>query len=258
MTTCRFAFHLLLAAATALLPLPAADAACNAHSGARTTALVELYTSEGCSSCPPAERELARLREALDPDAAALALALHVGYWDYTGWKDPYAQAAFAERQGWLAHANRQPTLYTPEFFVGGAELGPRDGALRARVRRLNTKPAAAKIRLEAGIAADGALALVAEARAADEPAALYVALTESGLVSTVTRGENSGRRLEHDHVVRAWIGPVRLVDGRARLARAIALPAGWNRTQLELVAFVQDERSGTVLQALGARGCAH
>jgi hypothetical protein len=84
----------------------------------------------------------------------------------------------------------------------------------------------------------------------------LYLALAESGLSSSVRRGENSGATLAHDHVVREWIGPVRFSAGSAKLQREIALPPAWKRANLELVAFVQDLRTGSVLQALSANQC--
>ncbi len=254
----RIAHRTVVATLAATLPLTG-FAACEAQSGPKTAALVELYTSEGCSSCPPADQQLSRLHQVLDPTATVVPLALHVGYWDYIGWKDPYAQSAFEQRQSWLVHTNRHDTVYTPQFFVGGAELRSWRGALADKVRQLNAAPAAAAIHVRAAVAADGSLTLDAEAKtlAAAGPAALYLALAESGLASSVTRGENSGSTLKHDHVVRAWIGPVRLVAGAAKVQREIALPADWNRARLELVAFVQDERSGGVLQALSARQCA-
>src|SRR4029077_17045378 len=129
MNSRRFAICTLVAASSAALPA-AGLAACDARSGPKTAALVELYTSEGCSSCPPADRQLSRLRQALDSAAEVVPLALHVGYWDYIGWKDAYAQEAFGERQSWLVHANQQTTVYTPQFFVGGAELRLWRGAL--------------------------------------------------------------------------------------------------------------------------------
>jgi len=186
-------------------------------------------------------------------------LALHVDYWDYIGWKDAYAQASFGERQSWLVRANQQKTVYTPQFFVGGAELRAWRGGLRDKVRQLNAQPAAAAIRIQASLAPGGALALSAEATTPGgaEPAVLYLALAENGLASKVTRGENNGATLAHDHVVRVWIGPIRLVAGTARVQREIALPAAWSRAQLELIGFVQDERSARVLQALSARQCA-
>ncbi len=119
--------------------------------------------------------------------------------------------------------------------------------------------PAAADIRVRASIAPNGALALNAEATARTGAglAALFLALAESDLASKVTRGENSGVTLAHDHVVREWIGPIRLTGGAAQVQRDIALPAAWNRARLEVVAFVQDERSGGVLQAGSANQCA-
>ena len=253
-----FTLCMFLAASAAALP-PTAFAACDARSGPNTAALVELYTSEGCSSCPPADQQLSRLRQALDASAEVVPLALHVGYWDYIGWKDPYAQDRFGERQSWLVRANQQKTVYTPQFFVGGTELRAWRGGLRDKVRQLNARPAAAAIRVRASITPTGALALKAEAtaRAGTGPAALYLALAENGLVSKVMRGENSGVTLAHDHVVRVWIGPVRLSEGATRVERDIALPAAWRRARMELVAFVQDERSGGVLQALSAQQCA-
>jgi hypothetical protein len=249
---------MLAAAFPAALPVPA-FAGCDVRSGPNTAALIELYTSEGCSSCPPADKQLSRLREALDPAAEVVPLALHVGYWDYIGWKDPYAQDKFAKRQSWLVRANRQQTVYTPQFFVGGAELRAWRGGLRDKVRQLNAAPAAAAIHVSANLGSNGELALKAEAtaRPGTEPAALYLALAESGLVSKVTRGENGGVTLAHDHVVRAWIGPVRLSNGVARVQRDIALPAAWNRARLEVAAFVQSERDGSVLQAVRAQQCA-
>lgn len=254
----RIAARCMLVTATAAALPQVAYAACDVRSGPKTAALVELYTSEGCSSCPPADQQLSSLRQALDPAALVVPLALHVGYWDYIGWKDPYAQSGFGERQSWLVRANRRETVYTPQFFVGGAELRSWRGGLRDRVRELNALPAAAELRVRARVAPNGALALDAEAtaRPGTAPAALYLAIAESGLASKVTRGENSGATLAHDHVVRAWIGPVPLTAGAARVRRDIALPAGWDRSRLDVVAFVQDDRSGGVLQALSAGQC--
>ena len=244
-----------MVAAGALFLTNQALAACELASGARTAALVELYTSEGCSSCPPADRQLARLREALDPGAQAVPLALHVGYWDYIGWKDPYAQPSFAARQEWLVHANRQRTLYTPQFFVSGAELRAARTSLREAVRRVNETPAAAEIRVSAAAASKETLRLSAQASAASRaPLELYVALSESALVSKVVRGENAGVTLEHDHVARHWIGPVRFTGDGARVERDVRLPAAWNRSHLELAAFVQEPDTGRVLQAVGGR----
>lgn len=248
----------LLATSAAVMPVTSFSS-CDVHSGPKTAALIELYTSEGCSSCPPADRMLSQLRQTLGPAAEVVPLALHVDYWDYIGWKDPYAHRAFGERQSWLVNANRQKTVYTPQFFVGGTELRSWRAKLSEQVRRLNALPAGAAIRVQAGSAVSGTLALSAEAKtpAASLPAALYLVITESGLTSQVMRGENSGVTLTHEHVVRAWIGPIRLTDGAARVQRSIELPAEWSRARLDIIAFVQADSSGRVLQALRAQHCA-
>jgi len=242
----------------AATPVAIAGAACDARSGLRTAALVELYTSEGCSSCPPADRQLSQLEHALDAAAEAVPLALHVGYWDRLGWADRFAQDGFALRQEWLAQANRQRTVYTPEFFVAGSEIRSWRGSLRDVVRDVNARPAAAAIRLHAAVSSGNVITLDASATATADKAStvLYLAIAENGLVSQVMAGENKDATLRHDHVVREWLGPFRLYGGHAQVRREIRLPASWQRDRLEAVAFVQDERSGVVLQALRTAPC--
>jgi hypothetical protein len=252
----------LATAAAAALPV-VASAACDARSGPTTTALIELYTSEGCSSCPPADRALKNLRQTLDPAADAVPLALHVGYWDELGWKDPFAQAAFGERQSWLVHLNQHRTVYTPHFFVNGGELRGWQSGLRDQVHALNALPAAADLHLQSRISSAGALSLQIDAAirptaaVGQDSLALYVAVTEDGLQSVVTRGENGGVTLSHDHVVRQWLGPIALRDGSAQTQNEFALPPLWKRSQLTALAFVEDQRTGQVLQAVSTAQCA-
>jgi hypothetical protein len=252
----RFLLACSMVAGSAAFLTPAAHAACELHSGPRTAALVELYTSEGCSSCPPADRQLSRLREVLDANAVVVPLSLHVTYWNYIGWIDPFGQRVFDERHHLMVRANGQRTLFTPQFFVGGTELRATRTGLREQVRRVNESPAGAVIKLHAALARAEALALEVSASAPknSDALALYVALAESRLVSRVARGENAGATLEHDHVVRTWIGPIPFGADGARVRQEIPLPSAWKRPDLELVAFVQHEHSGRVLQAVGGR----
>ncbi|MEP6658010.1 MAG: DUF1223 domain-containing protein [Betaproteobacteria bacterium] len=233
-------------------------AACEARSGPTTAALVELYTSEGCSSCPPADRALRRIREVAGATATVVPLALHVDYWDGIGWKDPFSKPAFGTRQSRLVHLNQHAVVYTPHFFVGGMELGG-SGMLGDEVRRQNVRPARADIQIKADLTPSGTLVVDVEAttHGSVEPAALYLAVTESGLESKVTRGENAGSTLAHDHVVREWIGPIRLAAGALRTRREVAIPATWSSTRLNVVGFVEDETTGGVLQAISAGNCA-
>lgn len=236
---------------------------CTVKSGPRTAALVELYSSEGCSSCPPADLRLNALRQELGAgaDAASLVvpLALHVTYWDQIGWKDPLAQAQFDARQAELLRHQPRHVAYTPQFFVGGTELRGWDTQLPAAIRRINATAAAVNISLSATPGAAGKLLLEAEAAAPDARTGgeLYVAISESGIVSKVLRGENRGATLHHDAAVRLWLGPVSLAQGRAQLRREVNLPANWRAEQLHVVAFVQRAGGSAILQAVSTAQCA-
>lgn len=248
--------------ASTVTPLAATAAGCAVSSGPTTTALVELYTSEGCSSCPPADAAVGRLDHALADGARAVPIALHVDYWDSIGWKDPFAQAGFGARHSWRVATLGKRTVWTPHFFVSGAEARDWRETLASQVARVNAEPARANLALDARVGADGKLVIDARgtlaAQAAGQGAkpALYLALTESQLSSKVTRGENGGATLHHDHVVRSLIGPIDFSDGRAELRRSLALPADWKRDGLALVGFVEDEASGRVLQAATTGQC--
>ena len=140
--------RVLIAAALAATMPAAHAAACQATSPKNTVALVELYTSQGCSSCPPADRWLSQLPSRID-SSRAVPLALHVGYWDYIGWKDPFAKREFNDRQSQLAALNGNRTRYTPGVFVQGRETNWSSGAFDAQLRAVNQRPAAATITLD-------------------------------------------------------------------------------------------------------------
>jgi hypothetical protein len=245
----------MIAALTAAVLGPASAApACTAKSGAHTVALVELYTSEGCSSCPPADRFLAARRAAGLTPSQAVLLSLHVDYWNHIGWKDPYSRKAYTERQRWLSDLARTRTIYTPEFFVGGKELRNWDEGLHAAVGRINAQPARAHIAMRMTPGPTGLGMQVNASGAAG--ASLHLALVESGIATRVAAGENRGRTLQHDFVVREWLEPVTLGgDGRAQLNQMLAIPANAVRAKLGVAAFVQTEQ-GEVLQALSMDTC--
>ncbi|MBC7685173.1 MAG: DUF1223 domain-containing protein [Bdellovibrionales bacterium] len=230
---------------------------CDVKSGAATAALVELYTSEGCSSCPPADRALGQLRRMLAPDAVAVPLALHVTYWDRIGWKDVFAQKTFDARQAQLLDSGRRKVAYTPQFFVNGSELRDWSGDLPAAVRRTNAIPAPLTITLKTSFAGGGTLLLEAAVSARDPRTSgqLYVALSESALVSTVLRGENQGLTLRHDDTARLWLGPFSLERGSALMRQQVLLPAGWQRERLQALAFVQAP-DARILQAVSTAQC--
>ncbi|HWT70620.1 MAG TPA: DUF1223 domain-containing protein [Oxalicibacterium sp.] len=231
---------------------------CEVKSGPATAALVELYTSEGCSSCPPADRQLSRLNE-LAPGAAIVPLSLHVTYWDQIGWKDVFAQPRFDDRQSALLAGKPNHVVYTPQFFVSGAELRSRRDNLPNAVRQINARPAPVAITLKTAAIDNGKAALDVDVQSNKAPVAgdLYVALSENDLTSHVLRGENSGATLHHDNTVRLWLGPVALANGSAHLHQEVSLPAAWKRQHLQAVAFVQEPNQGRVLQALSTAQCA-
>lgn len=236
--------------------------ACIATSGEFTAALVELYTSEGCSSCPPADRYLSELN--VKPGMGfVIPIGLHVTYWDALGWKDAAAQRLFDERQAALVAAHHGRLVYTPQFFLNGVELRAWQDALPAAIHRANARPAPVVITLHAATEkSNDALALdvhIAPRGGARIDGALYLALTESALLSHVARGENRGATLAHDDVARVLIGPIALDQAQAQagidIRRRVPLLPQWQRTHLRIVAFVQDAR-GDIVQALSVGPC--
>jgi len=246
-----------LLAAVALNIGPAlAAGSCTAQSPAYRVALLELYTSEGCSSCPPADQFVRELRGAGVTPQQAVVMSMHVDYWNYIGWKDPFSRAAFTERQRWLSDLAGSRTIYTPEFFVGGKELRGWSNGVPAAVKRVNDMPAQANIGISVGAAGSSGLPVEVKASAVHD-AKLYIALVEGGVASQVNAGENKGRLLHHDFVVREWLPPVSLAAGStaATVSRTIALPAGASPAKLGVSAFVQSDK-GEVLQALNLPVC--
>src|SRR3954471_20081654 len=246
----------LLAVLAALFAAVAHGQKCTARSGDKTAALVELYTSEGCDSCPSADRWLSALGATYRPELL-VPLALHVDYWDYIGWKDPYAKREFSQRQRRLSQLQRASFVYTPQVLFQGRDFPAWGSAEFDRMlARINAQPARASLELEiVGFAAE-AMRLRVRAGVADPATAsravLYVTTFENRLESRVAAGENQGRLLHHDHVALEWQGPFGL--GERELALRL-LPKG-KPDASGVAAFVQDRASAEVLQALALPGC--
>ncbi|HSA89801.1 MAG TPA: DUF1223 domain-containing protein [Burkholderiales bacterium] len=240
-----------------VLVLPVHAAQCVSESGPGTAALVELYTSEGCSSCPPAERWLGTLSNRYS-GTAVVPLALHVDYWDYIGWKDPYAKREFSLRQRKLSQLQRLALVYTPQVVLQGRDFrrwGTR--AFDEAVERINSQPAKARLKLSLVRADAQGLEVEASAELL-KPASdvvLYLAAYRSRLESRVTAGENRGRILTHDHVVLEWLGPFD-VETRRIERRMLPLLPGASAANSGVAAFVQDRRTAEVLQALLRPAC--
>jgi hypothetical protein len=228
---------------------------CRAVSAAQLRPLVELYTSEGCDSCPAADRWLAAQFPAADTGTQALALAFHVDYWDRLGWTDRFASAAYTQRQYAAMRANGATFVYTPQVLLQGHDLQAWQDAGASAARSAARAPARATIALDARRSTDKTTVSV-DVQLADASmrtdAQVVVAYADSGLSSDVRAGENRGKRLLHDHVVRALQAAGGADDhGHLSATFQFAQPreAG---TAPTLVAFVQRLSNGDVLQSLG------
>ncbi len=258
----------LLAAALALAPAALVQAApvglhCEAHSPVNRMAVVELYTSEGCSSCPPADRWLSALNEsALADDERVLPLALHVDYWDYIGWKDRFADPTYTSRQRQIAAQNKLRNIYTPQVVMSGSDTRKwyDAGTVLSRIEAINAQPSPVALSLSAMPAESPGGAGPARLTATVMPsivdagalpagaATVHLMLFENGLASNVSRGENAGRKLTHDRVVRHWARPAPLQADKL-VRRTIELPADSKPDNMGLAVFVQGG-DGQIVQA--------
>jgi hypothetical protein len=190
----RNALHLALA----VLAVPsafAAEASCSVQASAQAPTVVELYTSEGCSSCPPADRWLSKLKARSD----VVALAFHVTYWDRLGWKDRFANPAYTQRQVQQQRSNGARYSYTPQIVV--------DGIDRPAWGTLPMTDARAPATVQVTLAREGERYAARVLPVAGAPARLagFWAVTENGHATAVKAGENHGATLAHDFVVREY-----------------------------------------------------
>jgi hypothetical protein len=218
--------------------------------GVAPFALVELFTSEGCSSCPPADALLAELdAHARATDAKIYPLSFHVDYWNGLGWSDPFSDASYSDRQGAYAHALGGGT-FTPNMIVNGADsfVGSDEAhAARAIETALASRPASA-IAIDADLRGD-TVNVHFRTTGAPSDAKIVVALVQASATSIATRGENSGRTLHHVDVVRALTSVAVAADGETR----VAVPSALARDGAAVVAWVQEPSTMRVVAAARA-----
>jgi hypothetical protein len=213
-------------------------------------AVVELFTSEGCSSCPPADAVLGELvQDARTHGRRIFPLAFHVDYWNRLGWADRFGDAANSHRQNNYAEALKSERVYTPQIIVNGAEefVGSDKEQAKKTIAAALKKPASATVKLGVKKEKEG-LEIAFEVAGAPQGAVLNIAVAERGLETKVRRGENEGRSLRHDNVVRAF-RTVQLSDG-AKGTVELTPPADVVRKNAAVVAFVQEHGNGAVLGA--------
>jgi hypothetical protein len=218
----------------------------------RTPVLVELFTSEGCDTCPPADKFLQKLSlEQPIEGIEIIAMAQHVDYWNRLGWIDPFSSPLFSKRQNYYATFFKHDSVYTPQIIVNGTrELRGKDGM----------KPIE-----EAGKDSTGIIKLSIESATANtvslnikitklpkisnsDHAIVTLAVTEDDLSSKVLRGENSGRKLNHMSIVRMLRNIGEASPDESVLLAEITLEKSWKRDDLSVVAFVQEAESRRVL----------
>lgn len=232
--------------------------------GVRSPVIVELFTSEGCSSCPPADVALAQLQQT-QPVAGAEVIALgeHVDYWNYIGWSDPFSSAAFSARQETYARAlGQQDRVYTPQMIVDGQTEfngSAMNKALEAIAKAARSPKADVRIVIPETKTQKDNQEVRLNVSVKNLPpvdrgdvAEVILALTEDNLSSNVTRGENSGRKLAHTAVVREMraLGRVDPATKTFDSEKTMAIADGWKRDELRVVVFVQERAHRRVLGA--------
>jgi hypothetical protein len=226
-------------------PAPATD---------RVPVVVELFTSEGCSSCPPADVVLSKLaKEAPAAGVEVIPLGMHVTYWDELGWKDPASLTLATVRQHDYGRVFGEDRIYTPQAVVDGREelVGSDEGGVRRAIAKAARQPHA-HVTLKTSV--DGE-SLTAEASVAGippdvkEPMASRLIVTEDGLTSIVKRGENGGRTLQHDAVARVVLG----ANVSPSIVFHASLKPEWRRDHLHAVVLLQGRNSQRIWGAATA-----
>ena len=219
------------------------------NSGDRQTAVVELYTSEGCSSCPSADRWLSRLIEAPKDELDVLALAFHVDYWDYLGWKDRFSSAAYTSRQRQLGANNLQQTIYTPEFFVNGMEARGTNNILQ-KIRQANQQQSPLDLKLTVSRDKTSLVLELQSPGERDTNGKIHhrYLVYENNLSTDVKRGENSGEVLKHEQVVRYMSKAKSL---REQNQYRIAIDPDWQAANIGVAVLVTAPGNNYYLQAL-------
>jgi hypothetical protein len=229
-------------------------AECAAKSGAHTVTLLELYTSEGCSSCPPAD---AWLSDLTPNPTQFIPLAFHVDYWDYIGWKDPFAKPAYTHRQRATASFAGTSVIYTPQFVLNGKDFRSWNSKRLAQAIERNQKiasPVALSLRLnntQNAYSVDVQANNLHQAGKVD----VFVAIYENNLSNQVNAGENHGRLLKHDYVVRDLFGAYTL-NAQGTLNKQFTLPPTWNNRAGGVAIFAQNASTGEILQSLALPFC--
>jgi hypothetical protein len=215
-------------------------------------AVVELFTSEGCSSCPPADQLVARLEQE-DKGEPVYILAFHVDYWDRLGWKDAFSDARYTQRQNQYAAWLKLNTIYTPQVVVNGRQemVGSQEASLRKAINSGLLQTPADQLSLSDIREDRGKVDWKYRVAHPRQKQTLVVAVVQRRATTDVKAGENSGRTLSHVQIVRNLTSTAIAADGSG--AGNLLLPAGIGARDEELIAFVQDDSNGNIVAAASA-----
>lgn len=231
----------MLLGATAFAIFSTAQAYADTFKGTSTkhpVAVIELYTSQGCSSCPPAEKWLGELEKSGVSSDQAIPLALHVNYWDYIGWKDEFAKEYFTKRQYQYRRNNHSSSVYTPQIMFSGKDV--RRLSLGTNLSKLKQQNAVVAFDVTAETNDDKNLNVKVDFSRIDNIAKnsnVVVILAENNMVKDIATGENAGRTLEHQHVVRTWKNMGQI---RNKLDLNLKIKPEWEKDNLDLVVIVE------------------
>jgi hypothetical protein len=238
----------LVLASVATLAIGAGSAHEESASGPRMPVLVELFTSEGCSSCPPADDLLRRLIDEQPVDGVeVVGLSEHVDYWNRLGWTDPFSSPLFSARQEHYQRALRTEQIYTPQVIVNGRReaIGNEWPAVRSELTAAALEPSAVLhvTPVTAGDALHVTVSIADIPDVAHGKMRVMVALAENDLAVDVKRGENARRRLRHSAVTRRLeaAGILNAAERSARVNAELTIDPAWRREQLRVLAFLQD-----------------
>jgi hypothetical protein len=212
-------------------------------------AVVELFTSEGCSSCPPADELVSRIQKESTGQPIYI-LAYHVDYWNRLGWKDVFSNAEYSKRQGQYSEWLKSGSVYTPQIVVNGQKefIGSEEGILRNAIKSGLQKSSTTTLSLSDVKLNNNSIALQYHTEATSNNTSLVLALVEKAAQSKVKSGENSGRTLSHVQIVRQ-LQKISL-NGKADGNGNIAIPQGLDTKGLELVGFLQNQSNGQIVAA--------
>jgi hypothetical protein len=224
-------------------PKPAAKGAAG-----KPVVLVELFTSEGCSSCPPADEALTYLSKLEMADVEIVTLAFHVDYWDGPAWRDRFSSHSYTERQEEYAKRLKIDSTYTPQMVVDGqrefvgSDLRKATAAFAEEVKVQKGSVTAVLAKEKVKISVSGL--------PDHEKATVYLAIAEDGLFSKVSGGENAGNQLEHTSVARQLtaIGTIEGGAGKADFSTDIKLDQEWKPENLNYIVIVQEDKSRKVI----------